>query len=142
MRDIETLIRDTIGLPMKVLVVEDEALVAFNLEDLLGGLGYTVIGPAASAHQAYQLISTNPPQLAVVDLNLADGKTGLELAHHLASVCGVVVTVATANPEDAQAGELLFAVLRKPYTDQAVKDTMRRAAVVANRRKVNVDATV
>jgi DNA-binding NarL/FixJ family response regulator len=120
---------------MKVLVVEDEALIAFNLEGLLEELGYTVIGPVASAHQAYQQISTNPPELAVIDLNLTDGRTGLELAHHLASVSRTVVVVATANPEDAKVGDLVFAILRKPYTDRALEDTMRRAAIHASKRQ-------
>ncbi len=115
--------------PMRVLVVEDEALIALNVESVLADLGHTVIGPCASAHQAYRRVATNPPDLALVDLNLSDGKTGLGLAQFLASTYSTIVVMATANPEGIEAGGLVFAVLRKPYTDQALANAVERAAV-------------
>ena len=65
---------------LRVLVVEDEALVALNLVCLLEDLGHFVVGPVASSTQALALAGENPVDVAFVDLNLADGQTGASVA--------------------------------------------------------------
>ncbi len=112
------------GVPVRVLVVEDESLIALNLEQLLLELGYSVIGPFARADHARLAAENNPPDLAVVDLNLVDGRTGLGLAHHLVGQFGTGVVIATANPEDVRAQS--FVVLRKPYSDRAIETALRQ----------------
>ncbi len=54
----------------RILVVEDEALIAMLLEDLLGGLGCKVVGPAANVTQALELAARERPDAAVLDVNL------------------------------------------------------------------------
>jgi CheY-like chemotaxis protein len=61
--------RDLNGL--RILVVEDEALAALQLEDMLGDLGCTVIGPAARVRQALNLLEGQAIDAAVLDLNVA-----------------------------------------------------------------------
>jgi CheY-like chemotaxis protein len=56
---------------LRVLVVEDEALVALQLEDMLTGLGCTVVGPASRVGQALQLLSGQQVDAAVLDVNIA-----------------------------------------------------------------------
>jgi CheY-like chemotaxis protein len=56
---------------LRVLVVEDEALVALQLEDMLSDLGCAVIGPAARVHQALDLLNGQWVDAAVLDLNVA-----------------------------------------------------------------------
>jgi CheY-like chemotaxis protein len=56
---------------LRVLVVEDEALVALQLEDMLTGLGCTVVGPASRVGQALQLLHGQPIDAAVLDVNIA-----------------------------------------------------------------------
>jgi CheY-like chemotaxis protein len=56
---------------LRVLVVEDEALVALQLEDMLSDLGCAVIGPAARVHQALDLLNGQRVDAAVLDLNVA-----------------------------------------------------------------------
>ena len=56
---------------LRVLVVEDEALVALQLEDMLSGLGCTVIGPASRVGQALELLNGKGVDAAVLDLNVA-----------------------------------------------------------------------
>ena len=60
---------------MRVLIVEDEALVALELEELLLDEGFEVVGSAANAAQAIDLGRRHRPDLALLDLNLADGAT-------------------------------------------------------------------
>jgi DNA-binding NarL/FixJ family response regulator len=53
-----------------VLIVEDEALVAFQLEDMLADLGCAIIGPASRVGQALDLLRRRPVDAAVLDLNI------------------------------------------------------------------------
>ena len=55
---------------MRVLVVEDEALIAMMIEQMLNDLGCTVIGPAHSLPQAMTLLEASPVSTAILDLNL------------------------------------------------------------------------
>jgi DNA-binding response OmpR family regulator len=73
-----------------VLVVEDEALIACDLQHILESNGYRVIGPAASPARALELIKDEAPDLALLDVNLGD-TTSFALADALtARECKVV----------------------------------------------------
>lgn len=61
---------------LRILVVEDEALVAMMIEDIVADLGCTVIGPAGSVAAALALIESAPPDGALVDLNLGGEHAG------------------------------------------------------------------
>ena len=55
---------------LRLLIVEDEALVAFQLEDMLAGLGGAIIGPASRVNQALDLLGRQTIDTAVLDLNV------------------------------------------------------------------------
>src|SRR5688572_3362524 len=96
----------------KVLVVEDEILVATEFENLLYDLGHQPVGIAMDSRQALAL--ADDAELAFVDINLVDGPTGVELGRTLARR-GVTVVYMTANPEqlgDGVAGTV--GVIAKP----------------------------
>jgi CheY-like chemotaxis protein len=59
----------------RVLIVEDELLVANYLEELLGMEGCIVLGPASRVHEALALIERERPEAAVLDLNLHGERT-------------------------------------------------------------------
>ena len=106
----------------RILIVEDEMLVAMELESILEDLGHEPIGIAPDLSAAERL-AQSPLDLALVDLNLRDGLTGPEIGKRL-SARGVTVLFITANPrvlEDGVAGTI--GVLTKP-TDE---DTVRAA---------------
>lgn len=116
----------------RIMIVEDEALVAFELEAILEDLGYEPVGIAADATSAMRLIS-NQPDLALVDLNLRDGPTGPQIGEVLARNHGVKVLFMTANPRvlgDGIAGTV--GVLTKPCdaptVEAAVAYILRRTA--------------
>jgi chemotaxis response regulator CheB len=54
----------------RVLIVEDESLIAMMLEDWIVELGHTPVGPAASVDKALHLVETMKPDVAIVDYNL------------------------------------------------------------------------
>ena len=54
----------------RVLVVEDEPLIAFDLEDMLTQMGCVVIGPAPTVYRALELLARKEPDFAILDVNL------------------------------------------------------------------------
>jgi CheY-like chemotaxis protein len=110
----------------RILVVEDEALVAMLVEDALVDAGSEVIGPVATVADAVALLDREaPPDAAVLDLNLA-GETSVPVADMLAAR-GVPFVVATGYgaaglpPEHKDAP-----VLAKPYDPTELTATLAR----------------
>ncbi|MHA6326327.1 response regulator [Roseivivax sp. CAU 1753] len=65
---------DTATTPRKVLVCEDEPIVALDLQMLIEGFGYDVLGPFASVRQALDALDGQSPDAAVLDVRLRDGE--------------------------------------------------------------------
>lgn len=80
----------------RILIVEDEFLVAMNLEAVIGDLDHEVIGIAPDRESADEL-ADEEPDIAFVDLNLRDGLTGPQIGKML-SDRGISVIYVTANP--------------------------------------------
>ena len=100
--------------PRRILVVEDEALVAMLIEDALLEFGFEVIGPARSVSQALELLAAEPPCAAVLDLNLA-GESSVAVADALAAG-GIPFVVATGyGAAGLPASHKAVPVLPKPY---------------------------
>lgn len=103
----------------RVLVAEDEPLVAMLLEDVLLDAGATILGPAATVTEGLALAASSRPDLAVLDFNLS-GETCLPLADALFAA-GVPFLVATGyggdSPLPRHAG---VEVLQKPYEPSAL----------------------
>lgn len=104
----------------KILVVEDEALIAMELGERLNELGYEVLGPAMTLEEAEKVISVARPDAALLDANL-NGKSSLELGAKLAAM-GVPIAFCTGydrikNLPDALAKAPL---LTKPIAEDAL----------------------
>lgn len=69
--------------PLRILVVEDELFVAMLVEDLLGDLGHSVVGPASSAREALEAAEAESFDFALLDVNLGDGETSFAAAEAL-----------------------------------------------------------
>ncbi len=107
----------------KILIVEDEMLVAMELESILAESGFDPIGIAPDLSTAEQY-SDQSIDLALVDLNLRDGLTGPEIGKMLGAK-GVTVLFLTANPRilgDGVAGTV--GVLTKPTDSAIVRDAV------------------
>jgi len=66
--------------PVSILIVEDEALIASYIEEVLGESGFRVAGIAASGPEALSLAAESHPSLALVDIRLTGPIDGIELA--------------------------------------------------------------
>lgn len=103
--------------PLKILIVEDEALLAMELEDIVHEAGHTVVGSAMSFRDAKGILLAEEPDVALVDINLSDGPTGIDVARYIGEHCRSTVVFLTANPKRIPrdfAGAL--GVIAKPYT--------------------------
>jgi DNA-binding NtrC family response regulator len=112
---------------LNVFVVEDEALVALNLEDMLDELGCTVIGPAMRLGRAKEMVDDAfVADVAILDVNIA-GEPVFPVAERLAGK-GIPVIFATGY---GQAGLPVTwhgsPVLQKPYTMDEVSGSLARA---------------
>ncbi|MEO7410113.1 MAG: response regulator [Sphingomicrobium sp.] len=128
-------------MPAKVLIVEDEMMIAIELEMILGDLGLDPVGVAPDLATADSYIG-QPIDLALVDLNLRDGLTGPEIGKRL-SAKGVTVLFITANPRllgDGVAGTI--GVLTKPTDSESVKAAVDYALGVRKGTKARPPAAL
>jgi len=110
-----------------ILIVEDETLIALEMESILEELGYRVAGIAADLAGALAYADTGL-DLALVDLNLRDGLTGPQIGLTLAGEHKVSVLFVTANPRllgDGVAGTI--GVLAKPTDEASLASAVRFA---------------
>ena len=112
--------------PLRVLIVEDEAPLAMQLEAFLTDAGHEVVGWATSSSEAMEMYQRTRPDLAFIDLHLADGNTGLDVAREIRASDHSMVVFITANvsmvPEDF-AGAI--GVIGKPYSLQGIGSALK-----------------
>ena len=114
----------------RVLVVEDEAMVAMMLEDMLLDLGCEIVGPAASLSGGLALVRAGGFDAAVLDVNLA-GEKAFPIADALAER-GIPFVYATGYGRAGLRGEdEQRLVLQKPYTVQELARNLHAAGILA-----------
>ncbi len=117
--------------PISILIVEDEALIASYIEEVLGGSGFRVAGIAASGPEALSLAAENRPSLALVDIRLTGPIDGIELACLLRQrfglpaifLSGLADADTTARAQTAQP----LGFLPKPFLPSQVFNAIQRA---------------
>ena len=109
----------------RILVVEDEMIVAMLIEDILMDGGATVVGPAARVNKALDLLGTEAVDAALLDVNLA-GENTMPVAEELRRR-GIPFAFATgygaAGLPDGFAGQPL---LQKPFQERDLQEVMTR----------------
>jgi DNA-binding response OmpR family regulator len=119
------------------MIVEDQAILAMELELVLGDSGCVVVGCAMDRRGAFDIAGRERPDLAFVDVNLLDGLTGPQIAHRLVTEHDTAVIFLTANPEQIPEGfSGALGVICKPFDEQTIR------AVVAFARRFICDRTV
>ncbi|HEY7382836.1 MAG TPA: response regulator [Beijerinckiaceae bacterium] len=88
-----------------ILIIEDEPLIAMDLEALVEGLGHNVTGVARTRTEAVKLAASKRPGLILADIQLADGSSGLDAVNDLLKSFEVPVIFITAYPERFLTGE-------------------------------------
>jgi len=118
---------------MRILIAEDDAIIGMLLTDSLEEDGHEVMGPAAEAAEALEMCAMRRPDLAILDINLRDGRTGERLARVLFERWRLPVILASAWISQAQ--DVAFGYIRKPYKPATVLAAVEAVRAVMNGRK-------
>ena len=101
----------------RILIVEDEPLVAFDNENMLSDCGYEIVATVDDFERAIEILDSDEEvHLVLSDVRLKSERTGLDLARH-AKGKGVPTLFATGQPHDG-AHEVAVGCLLKPYSER------------------------
>lgn len=112
-----------------VLIIEDEALISMQLEELVEGLGHTVCGTATTRDEAAAIVAQRKPGLVLADIQLADGSSGIDAVNDILGEFSVPVIFITAYPEKLLTGDRPEPtyLVTKPFLESAVKAAISQA---------------
>jgi CheY-like chemotaxis protein len=116
-------------LSTKVLIIEDEPIIAADLESLVEELGHKVIGNATTYTEAMAMVKSEMPGLILCDIQLADGSSGIDAANDILKDNDVPIIFITAFPERLLTGdrpEPTF-LIPKPFQENTVKAAIGQA---------------
>ena len=123
----------------KILIVEDEALIALDLKIRLTNWGYTVLGQVFSAEEALKMLERTSPDLVLMDIVLQGKMDGIEAAEIIHSRWGipVIFTTAYADLDRIERAKLTqpFGYLIKPYQDRDIEVTLEMALFISKADK-------
>jgi PAS domain S-box-containing protein len=115
----------------RILVVEDESIVAMDVQDRLAELGYEVIGLADRAEDALYLAATEHPDLVLMDIRLKGKLDGIAAAERIRERWGTPVIYLTAFSEDStlQRAKITepFGYIIKPFEDREIQAAIEMA---------------
>lgn len=112
-----------------VLIIEDEPIIALDIEGMVQDLGHEVTGIARTHTEAVDLVKARKPGLVLADIQLADGSSGLDAVNEILTTINVPVIFITAYPERLLTGdkpEPAF-LITKPFQPDAVKAAISQA---------------
>jgi CheY-like chemotaxis protein len=112
-----------------VLIIEDEPLIAMDIETLVQSLGHRVNAVARTHDEAMEAVERQRPGLVLADIQLADGSSGLDAVNEMLGAFSVPVVFITAYPERLLTGERpepAF-LITKPFQPETVKAVISQA---------------
>jgi two-component SAPR family response regulator len=109
---------------MKVLVVEDDVLIAMTICDMLAQAGHSVVGPVSTAGAALEWAWTELPDFALINIDLADQHKGTDLARTLSSELGVNSYFVSGNLSAAkEAADASLGFISKPCSQNVLQES-------------------
>jgi two-component system, response regulator PdtaR len=102
---------------MRILIVEDEMVIAWDIQSTLENAGHTVIGIAATVVKAMKIAEDNCPDLALVNINLREGRgVGIDFARDLLNKCGAPSIFVSGQLKEArESKDAALGYLGKPW---------------------------
>ena len=105
----------------KILIVEDEVIIAMELKQNLENYGYQICPIASTANEAIKLSEHHQPHIILMDVLLKDQKTGIQAAQAICKKNKIPVIYMTGNPgllnKNKHLGEHPFKIISKPPSD-------------------------
>lgn len=127
----------------RVMIVEDEAIIALDLDGIVTQMGHRVTGVARTEAEALKLAQAEDFDLILSDIHLADGSSGIHAALRIHEAHGPRPTIfVTAFPERLLTGEGLEPtfVISKPYTDEQIRSAISQAMFFATGKTLETTA--
>ena len=117
--------------PARILVVEDESIVAFNLQQRLTNLGYDVPAIAVSGQESFDLVESTRPDLVLMDIHIQGDMDGIDVAARLQETHSIPVIYLTAYSEDSTLERARktrpYGYLLKPFSERELHATIQMA---------------
>ncbi len=125
----------------RVMIIEDETIIAMDLEGIVSGIGHEVTGIARTATTAVELGKSDKPDLVLADIHLADDSSGIDAVNELLAHFGTLpVIFITAYPERLLTGERpepAF-LIAKPYNEDQVRSAVSQALFLSSTEELTV----
>jgi response regulator of citrate/malate metabolism len=118
---------------MRVLIVEDEPAVALMVEDIAMAEGFAIAGIARNMAEAMELAPE--ADIAILDVRLADGLTGPEIAKQLVERFEIGIVYLTGNPDLVAGQDGIHVVVKPPETTRVINGLRQAAAWRSRHRK-------
>lgn len=114
----------------RVMICEDDLLLAMDLAHEVQQAGSEVVGTFYSSFDAWRAADILRPDIAIIDLNLADGESGLCLATHLVEIGCRVIVVSGSTLVHPELGRIPHAFVAKPVPDGIIAELTGSRAVL------------
>jgi DNA-directed RNA polymerase specialized sigma24 family protein len=113
----------------EVMIIEDEPLIALDIESLVTDIGHDVVGIARTRSEAVAMARDTRPDLILADIQLADGSSGIDAVNDILETLNVPVIFITAYPERLLTGDRAEPVflVTKPFKPEMVKAVISQA---------------
>jgi two-component system, response regulator PdtaR len=119
------------GLPLRVLIVEDDVFTAMDLEDIITESGGQVVGIALEARKGLEKLFQHTPDIALLDVQLFGPCDGIKLASIIRELNGAEIVFCTGHRDLrtlTRIAELQASVLLKPFTPEQLNAALLKAA--------------
>ncbi len=115
---------------MKILVVEDEAIIARDLQNILSGCGYFVSGLASSGEESIQKAETLQPDLVLMDIRLRGNMDGIEAGHRIHDDLHIPIVYVTALGDEIALDSINrkngFPRILKPFEEKEIERVIQK----------------
>ncbi|WP_426166473.1 response regulator [Sandarakinorhabdus sp. DWP1-3-1] len=119
----------------RVMIIEDEPIIAMDLQSIVEGLGHSVVGIAATRTEAAALVAREEADLVLADIQLADGSSGIDAVKDILADHDIPVIFVTAFPERLLTGERPEPtyLITKPFAVETLVATIGQALMLQKR---------
>ncbi len=119
------------GVKRKILIVEDESIIALNIKEILLHFDYDVVGIAANGKRALHLAETKRPDLILMDITLQEREDGIAVAEAISGMFGVPIVFLTANDKNKTIERAInikpYGYILKPFKEIELKTAVKIA---------------
>jgi len=126
-----------------IVIIEDEPVIAIELEAIVTEIGHRVTGIATTHNEAVAMVEQSEPKLILADIQLADGSSGIDAANEILQRINIPLIFVTAYPERLLTGDRVEPtfLITKPFKPEIVKAMVSQALFFDLKASANRETT-